>query len=226
VRSRKILRELCGTAIRLSPHTSLFTPHALMKQYAESCERNKSPILEVMREILTEPGLVLEIGSGTGQHAAYFAEHLPHVHWQPTDLAENLASIRAWAADAGLPNLPPPSTLDLFADEWPVTSAQAVVCINTIHIVAWPAVEQLFVGVARTLDAGGIFYVYGPYRYRQRALEPSNEQFDHWLKVRDPASGIREFEAVNELALANGLQLAGDRAMPTNNRSLWWIKST
>jgi SAM-dependent methyltransferase len=197
-----------------------------MKQYTESCERNKLPILEVLREILTEPGLVLEIGSGTGQHAAYFAKHLPHLHWQPTDLAENLASIGAWAADAGLPNLPPPLTLDLSADEWPLTSAQAVVCINTIHIVAWPAVERLFVGVARTLAAGGIFYVYGPYRYRQHVLEPSNEQFDHWLKVRDPASGIREFEAVNELALANELQLAGDRAMPANNRSLWWIKST
>jgi len=225
VGSRKILREPCGAAIRLSPHTSLFTPHALMKQYVESCQRNKVPILEVLREILTEPGLVLEIGSGTGQHAAYFAEHLPHMRWQPTDLAENLPSIRAWVADAGATNLLSPLILDLLADEWPVIRAQAAVCINTIHIVAWPAVEQLFAGVAHTLDAGGIFYVYGPYRYRQRALEPSNEQFDHLLKVRDPASGIRQFEAVNELALANGLRLAGDRAMPANNRSIWWIKS-
>ena len=196
-----------------------------MKQYVESCERNKAPILDVLREIFTSPGLVLEVGSGSGQHAVYFAEHLPHVHWQPTDLAENLASVRAWAAEAGLPNLLPPLTLDLFADDWPVTGAQAAVCINTIHIVAWPAVERLFAGVARTLDTGGVFYVYGPYRYRQRALEPSNEEFDRLLKVRDPASGIREFEAVNELAFANGLQLAGDRAMPANNRSIWWIKS-
>lgn len=195
-----------------------------MKQYAEACERNKVPILEVLREFLTKPGLVLEIGSGTGQHAAYFAGHLPHVHWQPTDLTENHASIHAWVTEAGLPNLSSPLTLDLFADEWPVASAQAVVCINTIHIVAWPAVERLFDGVARTLDAGGIFYVYGPYRDRQRALEPSNEQFDRWLKVRDPGSGIREFEAVNELAFASGLQLVGDRSMPANNRSIWWVK--
>ena len=196
-----------------------------MKQYVESCERNKAPILDVLREILTKPALVLEVGSGSGQHAVYFAEHLPHVHWQPTELAENLASVRAWVAEAGLPNLLPPLVLDLFADDWPLTSAQAAVCINTIHIVAWPAVERLFAGVARILDAGGVFYVYGPYRYRQRALEPSNEEFDRLLKVRDPASGIREFEAVNELALANGLQLAGDRPMPANNRSIWWIKS-
>lgn len=195
-----------------------------MKQYAESCERNKAPILEVLREILTGPGLVLEIGSGTGQHAAYVAKHLPHLHWQPTELAENLASIRAWVAETALPNLSSPLTLDLYADEWPVASAQAVVCINTIHIVAWPAIERLVAGVGRTLDAGGIFYVYGPYRYRQRALEPSNEQFDRWLKLRDPASGIREFETVNQLAFANGLQLAGDRSMPANNRSIWWVK--
>lgn len=196
-----------------------------MKQYAESCERNKAPILEVLREIFARPGLVLEIGSGTGQHAAYFAKHLPHLRWQPTDLPENLASIRAWVAEARTLNLLSPLVLNLLSDEWPVAGTQGVVCVNTVHIVGWPAVERLFAGVARMLETDGIFYVYGPYRYRQRPLEPSNVQFDAWLKARDPASGIREFEAVNELALANGLQLAGDRPMPANNRSIWWLKS-
>ncbi len=195
-----------------------------MKQYQESCERNKSPILAVLNQVLTREGLVLEIGSGTGQHAAYFAKHLPHLRWQPTDLAENLASIDAWAAEVRAANLLPPRILDLWSDTWPIESAQAVVCINTIHIVAWPAVQRLFNGVARVLGPGGVLFVYGPYRYRDRPLEPSNEEFDRWLKVRDPASGIRDFEAANALAAANGLQLAGDRPMPANNRSIWWVR--
>lgn len=197
-----------------------------MKQYQESCERNKVPILAVLREVLPSEGLVLEIGSGTGQHAAYFARHLPHLCWQPTDVAEeNLASISAWAAEAQAANLRPPRILDLWSDAWPIERAQAVVCINTIHIVAWLAVERLFSGVARVLGAGGTLFVYGPYRYRNRPLEPSNEEFDRWLKVRDPASGIRDFEAVNALAVGSGLRLAGDQPMPANNRSIWWVRT-
>ncbi len=196
-----------------------------MKQYAESCERNKAPILDVLREVLPSEGLVLEIGSGTGQHAAYFASHLPYLRWQPTDVAEeNLASISAWITEAQTPNLLPPRVLDLWSDAWPIERAQAVVCINTIHIVAWPAVERLFSGVARVLGTGDTLFVYGPYRYRDRPLEPSNEEFDRWLKIRDPASGIRDFEAVDALAAGNGLRLAGDRPMPANNRSIWWVK--
>jgi SAM-dependent methyltransferase len=196
-----------------------------MKQYSEACERNKVPILSVLKDALPSEGLVLEIGSGTGQHAAYFARHLSHLRWQPTDVAENLASISAWAAEAQAANLLPPQILDLWSDTWPIERARAVVCINTIHIVAWPAVERLFNGVARLLGAGGTLYVYGPYRYSDRPLEPSNEDFDRWLKIRDPASGIRDFEAVNALAAARGLQFVGDRPMPANNRSIWWVKS-
>lgn len=196
-----------------------------MKQYQESCERNKAPILDVLKEVLPSEGLVLEIGSGTGQHATYFAPRFPHLRWQPTDVTEeNLASIRAWAAEAHAANLLPPQMLDLWSDTWPIENARAVVCINTIHIVAWPAVERLFSGVARVLGAGGTLYVYGPYRYSDRPLEPSNEEFHRLLKVRDPASGIRDFEAVNALAATSGLQLAGDRPMPANNRSIWWKK--
>lgn len=195
-----------------------------MKQFSPSCERNKEPILGVLREIFTAPGLVLEIGSGSGQHAVHFARGLPHLAWQPTDVAENLASIAAWRAEAGLPNLRAPRVLDLFADDWPAEPVQAVVCINTIHIVSWRGVERLFAGAARVLAPGGILYVYGPYRYADRPLEPSNEEFDRWLKARDPASGVRRFEDVNRLARNNGLTLAGDRAMPANNRSIWWVK--
>jgi SAM-dependent methyltransferase len=195
-----------------------------MKQFSPSCERNKEPILAVLRDILTAPGLVLEIGSGSGQHAVHFARGLPHLAWQPTDVAGNLPSIAAWRAEAGLPNLREPLALDLFAEDWPVRQAQAVVCINTIHIVSWQGVERLFAAAGRVLAPGGILYVYGPYRYADRPLEPSNEEFDHWLKARDPVSGVRLFEDVDRLAGQHGLALAGDRAMPANNRSLWWQK--
>jgi len=196
-----------------------------MKQSSPSCERNKEPILAVLREILSVPGLVLEIGSGSGQHAVHFARGLPHVEWQPTDVTDNLPGISAWCDEAGLANLREPLALDLFSDRWPVAVAQAVVCINTIHIVSWEAVERLFAGAGRLLSPGGVMYVYGPYRYADRPLEPSNEEFDRWLKARDSASGVRLFENVNRLAGQNGLILAGDRAMPANNRSIWWIKN-
>ena len=196
-----------------------------MKQSSPSCERNKEPILAVLREILSAPGLVLEIGSGSGQHAVHFARGLPHVEWQPTDVADNLPGISAWRDEAGLVNLRTPLVLDLFSDRWPVAVAQAVVCVNTIHIVSWEAVERLFAGVGRLLSPGGVMYVYGPYRYADRSLEPSNEEFDRWLKARDSASGVRLFEDVNRLAGLNGLMLAGDRDMPANNRSIWWIKN-
>ena len=196
-----------------------------MKQFAPSCERNKEPILAVLCEILNARGVILEVGSGSGQHAVHFARGLPHMEWQPSDVAENLPSISAWRAEAGLANLREPLMLDLFADDWPITVAQAVVCINTIHIVSWKAVESLFAGAGRVLAPGGIMYVYGPYRYALRPLEPSNEEFDRWLKARDSRSGVRLFEDVNRLAGQHGLMLTGDRAMPANNRSLWWMKS-
>lgn len=196
-----------------------------MKQSSPSCERNKDPILAVLREALPETGTVLEIGSGTGQHAAYFAVHLPRLVWQPSDLLPSFPSIRAWAAETQAPNLRAPLELDLAADRWPPVAADAVVCINTVHIVAWAAVEKLFSGAGRLLAPGGVLYVYGPYRYADRPLEPSNEDFDRWLKARDPRSGIRDFEAVDALARDHGLCLAGDRAMPANNRSLWWHKT-
>lgn len=195
-----------------------------MKQFAPSCDHNKDEILAVLQEALPPSGRVLEIGSGTGQHAVYFAARLPHLIWQPTDLPPNLPSIHAWSAEANLTNLRPPLELDLLSEPWPVESAHAVVCINTTHIVSWPGVENLFAGVGRVLAPGSVLYVYGAYRYATRPLEPSNEEFDRWLKTRDPVSGVRDFEAVNALAQRHGLQLTADRAMPGNNRSIWWTK--
>lgn len=205
---------------RVCPYDS--RPEEQLKQFSPSCDRNKEPILAVLKEILPASGLVLEIGSGSGQHAAYFAANLPQLVWQPTDLPANFPSIRAWAADAGAANMRDPVAPDLPADRWPVPAVQAVVCINTIHIVAWAGVESLFAGAGRVLAPGGVLYAYGPYRYGDRPFEPSNEEFDRWLKARDPVSGVRDFEAVNALAEQHGLTLAGDRAMPANNRSLWW----
>lgn len=196
-----------------------------MKQFAPACDHNKDEILAVLQEVLPGSGVVLEIGSGTGQHAVHFAARLPHVIWQPTDLLPNLPSIHAWRDEAALPNMRVPLELDLLSESWPITAADAVVCVNTVHIVTWSGVEKLFAGVGRMLAPGGVMYVYGAYRYATRALEPSNEKFDQWLKARDAASGVRDFEAVNMLAQRNGLQLTEDRAMPGNNRSIWWTKS-
>lgn len=196
-----------------------------MKQFAPACERNKDAILAVLMDVLPATGTVLEIGSGTGQHAAYFAPRLPHIVWQPSDRAENLPSIAAWVTETGAKNLRAPLVLDLFAAQWPIAHAAAIVCINTVHIVAWRGVENLFAHAGRVLDAGGVLYVYGAYRYDDQALAPSNIEFDRWLKDRDSQSGIRDFSAVNTLAQAAGLELTGDMAMPANNRSIWWRKS-
>ena len=195
-----------------------------MKQYSAPFERNREPIARVLGEILPSTGSVLEIGSGTGQHALWFASRFPELNWYPTDRAGALASIQAWRDEADLDNLSAPVELDLLRGPWPVTRADAVVCINTIHIVAWAGVERLFAGASRILPSGGLLYVYGPYRYAHRPLESSNEDFDRWLKDRDPESGIRDFEAVDALARDVGLELEGDRAMPANNRSIWWRK--
>ena len=195
-----------------------------MKQFAPACERNKDAILAVLRDVLPAQGTVLEIGSGSGQHAAYFAQHLPQLVWQPSDRADNLPSIAAWAAEVNAPNLRAPVLLDLFTPPWPLTQADAVVCINTVHIVAWHGVENLFATAGRVLVPGGVLYVYGAYRYADEPLAPSNIEFDRWLRARDPQSGIRDFAAVNALAVGAGLTLAGDVPMPANNHSIWWRK--
>ncbi len=196
-----------------------------MKQFSESCVQNQQPILEVIREVFTQPGILLEIGSGTGQHAAWLPQHLPHLIWQPSDRAENLPSIRSWVAEAGLPNVLEPLELDVTQKPWPVVAADHVFSANTVHIMAWPMVEAMFEGIGEVLKAGGSFCLYGPFNYNGSFTSESNARFDLWLKDRDPQSGVRDFEALDELARRAGMTLSGDFEMPANNRILHWEKT-
>ena len=196
----------------------------MSKPYAESSEQNQGPILEVLREVLAAATRVLEIGSGTGQHAVHFGRHLPHLSWVPSDLAVNLPGIRLWIAEAGLPNIEPPLALDVNDLLWPVGTVDAVFSANTAHIMDWPSVRAMLAGVARVLPAGGVFVLYGPFHYGGEATSPSNARFDAMLRAREPAMGVRNFEDLDGLAAGNGLRLWRDYAMPVNNRSLVWRK--
>ena len=194
------------------------------KPYAESCDQNRQPILEVLREVFSKPGTVLEIGSGTGQHAVYFTEQLPQLYWQPSDLAEHLPGIRLWISEVEHDRIHAPHELDVSDPEWPVALADYVFTANTTHIVSWPKVQDMFAGIGRTLRQGGVFAQYGPFNYAGRYTSDSNAQFDQWLKQRDPNSGIRNFEDLQQLAQAQGMVLLEDYEMPANNRTLVWRK--
>ncbi len=191
------------------------------KPHAPACDRNRDPILAVLREHFAHRRQVLEIGSGTGQHAVYFAAALPHLVWQASDRAENLAGIRMWLAEAALSNTPPPLALDVNG-AWPRQRFDAVFSANTLHIMSWPEVERLFAGLSGVLADEATLAIYGPFNYGGRFTSESNAQFDVWLKARGAHQGIRDFEAVDALAAGIGLSLAEDRAMPANNRCLIW----
>jgi len=193
-----------------------------MRPYSEACERNRDPILAVLREVFTDRSKVLEIGSGTGQHAVHFAAGLAHLIWQPSDLASNLPGIRSWCDEAALPNLRPPIELDLNQGPWPDTGADAVFSANTLHIVSWEEVQTLFVLAGQIVPPGGVLAAYGPFAYGGCHTSQSNARFDLMLRARDPRSGIRNFEEVDALARAQGLVLVRDVAMPANNRTLVW----
>lgn len=195
------------------------------KPFSPSCENNKRPILSVLRQSFAAAGSVLEIGSGTGQHAVFFAESMPWLAWQPSDRAENLPGIRAWCEDVSLPNLLVPIELDVAALPWPALRVDAVFSANTAHIMHWPEVETFIAGVGAVLPKGGTFCLYGPFNYAGRYTSDSNAQFDTWLRQRDPSSGIRDFEAIERLARDAGLRLAADHEMPANNRTLVWRKA-
>ena len=194
-----------------------------MKPYAESCEKNKEPILAVLKEIFAERKRVLEIASGTGQHAVYFGSELPHLIWQPSELAQNLAGIQAWLDEAQLPNVLAPLAINVNDAHWPVAAVDAIFSANTVHIISWPEVERLFLHIARVIEPGGYLCLYGPYNYCGNFTSESNARFDAWLKARDPNSGVRDFEAVNRLAATHGLNLLHDIEMPSNNRILVWL---
>ena len=194
------------------------------KPYSEACEQNKEPILAVLRRFFIEPGFILEIGGGTGQHAVHFARALPDLDWQTTDLAGALPGIQFWFYEAGLPNLRPPLELDVCREPWPVARADGVFSANTAHIMAWSMVECLFRGVGRLLKPGCPFCLYGPFNYGGQHTSVSNAQFDQWLRARDPDSGVRDFDDLNRLADAEGLRLLADCPMPVNNRTLVWVR--
>lgn len=193
------------------------------KPFAESCEENKQPILQVLLELFANTRQVLEIGSGTGQHAVYFAAALPHLFWQTSDRADNHPGINLWIDEAGLPNVGRPVDLDV-TGPWPGQTYDGVFSANTLHIMSWPEVERFFSGVGRVLTEGGRLALYGPFNYGGRYTSESNQRFDQWLKQRDPASGVRNFEDLDELATCNGLVLQEDIGMPANNRILVWCK--
>ena len=193
-----------------------------MLAVSEACERNKGPILEVLAGALGASRAVLEIGSGTGQHAVHFARHLPHLLWQPSERAAELGPLAERLALEGPANLAAAIELDVRALPWPVAGCDAVFSANTLHIMPWEAVEDFFRGVGAVLAVPGVLCVYGPFRYRGAHTSDSNADFDRFLRRRDPASGIRDFEALTSLAAAQGLELAADHAMPANNRTLVW----
>jgi SAM-dependent methyltransferase len=193
-----------------------------MLPYSEACERNKGPILEVLRQAFADRSRVLEIGAGTGQHAVHFARQLPHLHWQPTDRAEYLADLGRRVETEGPRNLELPIELDVLREPWPALSADAVFSANTLHIMSWPAVETLFAGLPRLLQADAVLAIYGPFRYSGRFTTRSNAEFDRSLRARDPASGVRDFEAVHALARRIGFELVTDHAMPANNQLIVW----
>ncbi len=196
--------------------------------FSEACERNKAPILAVLqRRLARQAGVVLEIGAGTGQHAVHFARHLPRLSWQPSERLEHLAALRARIEVEGSCNLLAPFELDVEHGDWPcgADSFDAVYTANTLHIVSWPQVQALFRGVGRVLREQGLLIVYGPFRYGGQFTSHSNAVFDEALRSRDPLSGIRDFEAVDALAAAQGLALVEDCAMPANNQALVWRRS-
>lgn len=191
------------------------------KPYSAACERNRDPILGVLRKHFADRQRVLEIGSGTGQHAVYFAAALPHVTWQTSDRAANLPGVRMWLDAAALPNMPAPLSFDVNA-AWPDVRYDAVFSANTLHIMSWPEVETLFANLPTVMSADAKLAIYGPFNYGGKYTSASNAAFDVSLKAQAPHMGIRDFDAIDRLARGAGLRLLDDVAMPANNRCLIW----
>ena len=205
----------------------------MTKPYAESCERNSAPILQVLQHCLGQARSVLEIGSGTGQHAVHFAAAMPWLRWQASDHRDYLPRIGQWLDEAGLPNTPPALELQAVLGSGlqplpplPVHDGaagfDAVFTANTLHIMGWEEVQVVFAGLPMLMAPDALFIAYGPFNYNGAFTSDSNRTFDGWLKARDPRSGIRDFEAVDALARAQQLVLREDVAMPANNRCLVW----
>lgn len=196
-----------------------------LKQFSPACERNQEPILLHLKTVLTDAQQVLEIGSGTGQHAVYFSQHLPHLIWQTSDKIENHPSIRAWIADDGSARTLTPLALDVANDIWPAQIYDAVFTANTCHIMHWEEVEKMFAGVSQLLLPTGIFIVYGPFNYGGQFTSVSNQEFDAALKRQASHRGIRDIADVQKLGTQHQFNLQADLEMPANNRLLIFQKS-
>ena len=196
-----------------------------MLAHSEPCERNKNVIVEQLIEVFAQSSDILEIGTGTAQHAVYFGERLPHLNWQCSDLPENMAMINARLALEGGPNVLAPIALDVAKQPWSIEKVDGIFTANTLHIISWQHVVALFTGLATVLRENGKLCVYGPFKYQGRYTSESNANFDEWLKEQDRLSGIRDFEAVHELAEKANLRLMIDKCMPANNQLIVWQKS-
>ena len=198
------------------------------KPFAESCEQNKHVILEAIQPLLADKRLVLEIGSGTGQHAVFFARRLPHLVWQCSDRAENLPGIQLWLNEAALDNAPEPLQLDVSHDPWPEfdqdNTPDAIFAANVVHIMAWQNVVDFMNMATAQLPQDGLLMFYGPFNYDGQYTSESNARFDIWLKQQNPQSAIRHFEELDKLARQGGCALQCDIEMPANNRILCWKK--
>lgn len=194
---------------------------AMDKPCAPACDRNREPILAVLRDRFADRREVLEIGSGTGQHAVHFAAAMPHLVWQCSDREANLPGIRLWLDEAALPNTPAPFAFDVNGP-WPTRRYDAVFSANTLHIMGWPEVERLFAGLPAILTPDARVAIYGPFNVGGRHTSEGNAAFDASLRSKAPHQGLRDVEAVDGLARRAGLERIEDRAMPANNRCLVW----
>ncbi len=197
----------------------------MIKQFSSACERNSEPILTILKQELAACGSVIEIGSGTGQHAVFFGAHLPHLIWQTSDLPPHHPGIRAWLAEAQLSNVRPPLTLDMENPEWPDGKFDALFTANTCHIMAWAQVENMFSGAADVLNTGAKMCIYGPFNYNGRFTSEGNARFDEALRAQTQQMGIRDSEAMQLLAAESGFVPHADHAMPSNNRLLVWRRA-
>ncbi|MFT5260197.1 MAG: cyclopropane fatty-acyl-phospholipid synthase-like methyltransferase [Saprospiraceae bacterium] len=193
--------------------------------FSQACENNKHAILAVLRPLMDSVSKVLEVGSGTGQHAAHFADALPNLTWQTSDVLQNHAGIQAWIDHSSLSNIASPVELDVRNFDWAAQSFQAIYSANAIHIMSWAAAQQFIVGAATALEVGGLYILYGPFNYEGQYTSASNKKFDQWLAAQNKDSAIREFEAVSALAEQSSLKLVRDTAMPANNRLIVWRKA-
>lgn len=203
---------------------TMTAPNVSNKPFSQSCEENKHVILQAIQALLSEKYTLLEVGSGTGQHAVFFAEKMPHLLWQTSDLTESHDGIQQWLAEAALENILAPLPLNVSEDTWPTTTYDAVFSANSFHIMAHDNVKDFFDNVNNVLNENGLVVIYGPFNYNGSYTSESNARFDLWLKQRNPDSCIKDFEWCHHLAETVGLSLLDDIEMPQNNRILVWQK--